>query len=63
MARTPLAPGTPMAPATVPQPAARVIPSDAEFANEFAASSATEIELARLAYVRAQSPEVRAFAR
>jgi putative membrane protein len=63
MTRTPLAPGTPMAPATVPQPAARVMPSDAAFASEFAASNATEIELARLAYVRAQSPDVRAFAR
>jgi putative membrane protein len=61
--RTPLDPGTPMAPVTVPQPAARVMPTDAEFANELAASNATEIELARLAYVRAQSPDVRAFAR
>ena len=61
--RTPLDPGTPMAPVTVPQPVARVMPTDAEFANELAASNATEIELARLAYVRAQSPDVRAFAR
>jgi len=63
MSRTPLSPGTPMAPATAPQPAARVGPTDAEFANAFAASNATEIELARLAYVRAQSPDVRTFAR
>ena len=38
-------------------------PHHAEFANAFAASNATEIELARLAYVRAQSPDVRTFAR
>lgn len=52
----------PSAPLTVPQPVARVSPSDAVFAEELAASNAAEIELARLAYVRAQSPEVRTFA-
>jgi len=60
--RTLPAPGTPMAPVTVPQPVARVSPSDAEFAQQTATSNATEIELARLAYVRAQSPDVRSFA-
>jgi putative membrane protein len=51
------------APLTVPQPVARVAPSDAGFAQQTAASNSAEIELARLAYVRAQSPDVRAFAR
>ncbi|HEV8389165.1 MAG TPA: DUF4142 domain-containing protein [Dongiaceae bacterium] len=55
------------APLTVPQPApqtvARMAPSDAMFAQQALSSSAVEIELARIAYVRAQSPEVRAFAR
>jgi putative membrane protein len=57
------APAVPSAPLTVPQPVARVSPSDAVFVSDLAASNAAEIELARLAYVRAQSPEVRAFAR
>jgi putative membrane protein len=51
------------APLTVPQPAAMVAPTDAAFAQKVAASNAAEIELSRIAYVRAQSPEVRAFAR
>lgn len=53
----------PSAPLTVPQPVARVAASDASFVQQVAGSSAAEIELARLAYVRAQSPDVRAFAR
>jgi putative membrane protein len=57
------APTVPSAPLTVPQPVARVSPSDSVFVRDLAASNAAEIELARLAYVRAQSPEVRAFAR
>lgn len=63
VAATPPAPAVPSAPLTVPQPVARVSPSDAVFVRDLAASNAAEIELARLAYVRAQSPEVRAFAR
>ncbi len=51
------------APLTVPQPVAIMAPSDAAFAQKVAASGASEIQLARIAYVRAQSPEVRAFAR
>ena len=38
-------------------------PRDAAFAQKVAASNAAEIELSRIAYVRAHSPEVRAFAR
>ncbi len=53
----------PAAPLTVPQPAAMVAPTDAAFAQKVAASNAAEIELSRIAYVRAHSPEVRAFAR
>jgi putative membrane protein len=53
----------PSAPLTVPQPVARVSSTDAVFAEQLAASNAAELELARLAYVRAQSPEVRNFAR
>ena len=53
----------PSAPLTVPQPVAMVAPTDAAFAQKVAASNAAEIELSRIAYVRAQSPEVRAFAR
>ena len=53
----------PSAPLTVPQPVARVAPSDAVFTQEFADSNVAEIELARLAYVRAQSDAVRNFAR
>jgi len=54
---------TPAAPLTVPQPVAIMAPSDAMFAQKVAASGSSEIQLARIAYVRAQSPEVRAFAR
>ena len=53
----------PSAPLTVPQPVAMIAPTDAAFARKVAASNAAEIELSRIAYVRAQSPEVRAFAR
>jgi putative membrane protein len=53
----------PSAPLTVPQPVAMMPSSDAMFAQKAAASGAAEIQLARIAYVRAQSPEVRAFAR
>ena len=51
------------APLTVPQPVAIMAPSDAMFAQTVAASGSAEIQLARIAYVRAQSPDVRAFAR
>ena len=51
------------APLTVPQPVAIMAPSDAMFAQSVAASGSAEIQLARIAYVRAQSPDVRAFAR
>jgi putative membrane protein len=53
----------PAAPLTVPQPVSRLAPSDADFAQAALSSSALEIELARIAFVRAQSPDVRAFAR
>jgi putative membrane protein len=53
----------PSAPATVPQTVAMVAPTDAAFAQRVAASNVSEIELARIAYIRAQSSEVRAFAR
>jgi putative membrane protein len=53
----------PAAPLTVPQPVAIMAPSDGKFAQAVAASGSAEIQLARIAYVRAQSPEVRAFAR
>ena len=53
----------PSAPLTVPQTVARMAPSDAVFAQQLLSSSALEIELARIAFVRAQSPDVRAFAR
>jgi putative membrane protein len=53
----------PSAPLTVPQPVARVAPTDAAFAQKVAAANAAEIQLSRIAYVRAHSPEVRAFAR
>jgi putative membrane protein len=59
----PAASPTPSAPLTVPQPVAMIAPTDAAFAQKVAASNAAEIELSRIAYVRAQSPEVRAFAR
>ncbi len=63
----PVAPATtmaaPSAPLTVPQPVAMVAPTDTAFAQKVAASNAAEIELSRIAYVRAHSPEVRAFAR
>jgi putative membrane protein len=50
------------APLAVPQPVALVAPADDAFVQRVAASNAAEIELSRLAYVRAQSPEVRTFA-
>jgi putative membrane protein len=53
----------PSAPLTVPQPVARIAPTDAAFAQKTAASNAAELELSRIAYVRAHSPEVRDFAR
>ncbi|HEU4824979.1 MAG TPA: DUF4142 domain-containing protein [Dongiaceae bacterium] len=53
----------PSPPLTVPQPVSRLAPSDADFAQAALSSSALEIELARIAFVRAQSPDVRAFAR
>jgi putative membrane protein len=53
----------PAVPLTVPQPVSRLAPSDADFAQAALSSSALEIELARIAFVRAQSPDVRAFAR
>ena len=53
----------PSAPLTVPQPAAMIAPTDTAFAQKVAASNAAELELSRIAYVRAHSPEVRAFAR
>lgn len=57
-------PATPMAsPVVVPQPVAMVAPSDARFVQDLTVGSVVEIELARIAYVRAQSPDVRAFAR
>jgi len=55
-----IAPG---APPTMPQTVARMAPSDAAFTQQLLSSSALEIELARIAFVRAQSPDVRAFAR
>jgi putative membrane protein len=57
---TVVAPATPM---TVPQTVSRLAPSDASFTQDAMSSSAAEIELARIAFVRAQSPDVRAFAR
>jgi putative membrane protein len=58
------APGAaPGAPLTVPQTVSRMAPSDATFAQQALSSSAVEIELARTAYIRAQSPDVRDFAR
>ena len=53
----------PSAPLTVPQPAAMIAPTDTAFAQKVASSNAAELELSRIAYVRAHSPEVRAFAR
>lgn len=55
--------GAPSAPLTVPQPAAMIAPTDAAFAQKVAASNAAELELSRIAYVKAHSPEVRDFAR
>ena len=63
---TPAVPATTMAPAapvTVPQPVAMIAPTDAAFAQKVAASNAAELELSRIAYVKAHSPEVRDFAR
>ena len=59
----PMVAAAPSAPLTVPQPVARVAPTDAAFAQKVAASNAAELELSRIAYVRAHSPEVRDFAR
>ena len=53
----------PSEPLTVPQPAAMIAPTDTAFAQKVAASNAAELELSRIAYVRAHAPEVRAFAR
>jgi putative membrane protein len=59
---TPSMSTAPGAPVTVPQPVAMIAPTDAAFAQKVAASNAAEIELSRIAYVRAHSPEVRSFA-
>jgi putative membrane protein len=59
----PVAPTVAPAPITVPQPVAMIAPTDAAFAQKVAASNAAELELSRIAYVRAHSQEVRAFAR
>lgn len=53
----------PSAPLTIPQPVAMIAPTDAAFAQEVAAANAAELEMSRIAYVRADSPEVRTFAR
>jgi putative membrane protein len=53
----------PSAPMTVPQPVAMIAPTDAAFAQKVAASNAAELELSRIAYVKAHAPEVRAYAR
>jgi putative membrane protein len=59
-----VAPSAPVTvPQPVPQPVSRMAPSDAAFAQQALSSSAVEIELARTAYLRAQSREVRAFAK
>ena len=50
-------------PMVVPQTVAMGAPSDSRFVQDMTVGSVVEIELARIAYVRAQSPEVRAFAR
>ena len=50
-------------PQPLPQTVARMAPSDAAFAQQALSANAVEIELARIAYIRAQSPDVRAFAR
>lgn len=58
-----VAPATPAQPITVPQTVSRMVPSDAAFTQRVLSSSAAEIEMARIAFVRAQSNDVRAFAR
>ncbi len=50
-------------PTTMPQPVARLAPTDRVFAQQQVSSCALEIELARVAFVRAQTPEVREYAR
>jgi putative membrane protein len=50
-------------PITVPQPVARLGPTDQVFTQQQVSSCALEIELARVAFVRAQTPEVREYAR
>ena len=62
---TVIAPATPMpaTPMAVPQTVSRLAPSDAGFTQDAMSSSAAEVELARIAFVRAQSSDVRAFAR
>lgn len=50
-------------PAQTQLPVARTATSDSHFTQEAMSSSATEIALARIAITRAQSPEVRDFAR
>lgn len=59
----PAASPTPSAPLNVPQPVAMIAPTDTAFAQKVAASNAAEIELSRIAYIKAHAPEVRAFAR
>jgi len=54
---------TPTTPLTAPETVAMTAPSDMRFAQQLAAANAGEIELARIAYVQASSPEVRAYAR
>jgi putative membrane protein len=63
VAPTTTAPAPLTVPQSVPQTASRMAPSDSVFAQQALSSSAVEIELARIAYIRAQSPDVRAFAR
>src|SRR5262245_56153845 len=51
-------PATPAQPTTVPQTVSRMVPSDATFTQRVLSSSAAEIEMARIAFVRAQSNDV-----
>jgi putative membrane protein len=63
VAAAPLPATSMAAPVVVPQTVAMVAPSDARFVQDMTVGSVVEIELGRIAYVRAQSPEVRTFAR